>query len=316
MPGIDAPEGLASYSSDGVPLSINFLPLPAQNPEVIRLDVEAASSGNITLKRTELDSIPSVYSVWLVDRYKKDSIDLRVDSNYVFYINKADTATFGSYRFTVVVSKTPAAAVRLLGFNAIKATDGAQILWTTKNEGNGTHFDVERSCDGGTRFEMLDSLISTSAGAYSFTDNNPANGLDKYRLKITDLNGTVSYSNEVTLIFGGVINTVTQNMSIYPNPTNGMLNLTINQNTGQSSVSTLTFASISSFPLLAASAINVSPLYNIRIINITGCIVKTATSSSPIWQDDVSALSPGTYIIQVVNQKGNTMVGKSTFIKM
>src|ERR1700733_8227494 len=55
MPGIDAPEGLASYSSDGVPLSINFLPLPAQNSEVIRLDVEAASSGNITLKRTELD---------------------------------------------------------------------------------------------------------------------------------------------------------------------------------------------------------------------------------------------------------------------
>jgi len=30
MPGLDAEEGLASYSSDGIPLSVNLLPLPVQ----------------------------------------------------------------------------------------------------------------------------------------------------------------------------------------------------------------------------------------------------------------------------------------------
>ena len=123
LPGIDAPEGLCCYSSDGVPLSINMLPLPNQTPDVIRLNIQAENSGSITLKRTELDSLPKIYNLWLVDNYKKDSIDLRVDSNYVFTINKSDTATFGAWRFKVVVTKTQAPApLKLVDFNAAKAS--------------------------------------------------------------------------------------------------------------------------------------------------------------------------------------------------
>jgi hypothetical protein len=324
MPGIDAPEGLASYSSDGVPLSINFLSLPKQSPEVIRLDVEAESSGNITLKRTELDSIPSIYSLWLVDKYKKDSINLRVDSNYVFYINKADTATFGSYRFTVVVSQSPAPAFQLSGFNAIKANNGAQISWTTKNEGNDTHFNVERSSDGGGTFETIDSLLSVSTGTYSSTDHNPPAASDKYRLKVKDLNDAITYSNEITLIFANMVTTVKGNISVYPNPVSGELNLTINQNNNASNqnapaVSNPETPVVPNTILLlslAAVANGVNPSYGIKIINITGRVVKESTSSSSNWQSDVSSLSPGTYIIQVTDKGKGSMVGRGLFVKM
>ena len=110
LPGIDAAEGLSCFSSDGVALSVDLLPLPKQNGRRDQAGCEAQNSRTITLKRTQLDSLPKNYSLWLVDNYKRDSIDLRVDSNYVFTINKSDTATFGAWRFKVVVRQNPGGA--------------------------------------------------------------------------------------------------------------------------------------------------------------------------------------------------------------
>lgn len=56
--------------------------------------------------------------------------------------------------------------------------------------------------------------------------------------------------------------------------------------------------------------------YHIEIVNITGSIVKTATTPLKSWQDNVSDLAPGTYIIKVINNYDKSLVGKSTFVKM
>lgn len=309
LQGIDAAEGLSSFSSDGVPLSVNFLPLPNQTPDVIRLNIQAQNSGPITLKRTELDSLPKCYQLWLVDNYKKDSIDLRVDSNYAFTINKSDTATFGAWRFKVVVTKTQAPALKLVDFNAVKGSDGADITWSTQNEGNNTRFEVERSTDDGTTFSALDSLVSNSGGSYTFTDKTPPATPDEYRVKMTDAGGTVSYSNVVTLLYSVSTPVATSAITIYPNPTNGMINLTIGQNNGAGG--TLAVQSIVS---LAASPSATS--YNIRIVNISGTTIKSAVSSTGSWQDNVSALSAGTYIITVIDNSNNKLVGRSTFVKL
>ena len=311
MQGIDAPEGLSCFSSDGVALSINFLPLPKQTPDVIRLDVETQDSRQITLKRTELDSLPKTYSLWLVDNYKKDSIDLRVDSNYVFTINKKDTASFGAWRFKVVVSKTPAPAFQLVDFNAIKGSAGADITWTTQNEGNDTHFVIERSSDGGITFSALGSLVSSSGGSYSFTDKAPPAASDEYRVKVTDGNGEVSYTNVVTLLYSDNAPAVISAISVFPNPTSGMINLTINQN--NNSDSNLAVQSTATF---AASSSGNAASFNIRIVNISGTTIKSAVSSTGSWQDNVSTLTAGTYIITVVNTSTNKLVGRSTFVKL
>jgi len=313
LPGINAAEGLASFSSDGVPLSINLVPLPKQNPEIIKLDVEAENSGPFTFKRTQLDQISQIYNIWLKDNYKKDSVNLRVDSNYAFTVNKSDSATFGSNRFSIVISQEPTAAFKLLDFNAAKGSTGAQISWDTQNEEQATTFSVERSSDGGLTFETLDSLKSTGAGNYSYIDNNPPGVSDEYRLKIADLNGAVSFSNTITLIYGNVAKTITGNISIYPNPTSNTINLTINQAGNSSSNNTLTTQSTGPFLSLAA---NTNPLYSINIVNTSGAIIKTATSSTATWQSNIVSLLPGTYIITVINNNDKKLVGRSTFVKL
>ncbi|MDR3693254.1 hypothetical protein [Mucilaginibacter sp.] len=313
LPGINAPEGLSSYSSDGVPLSINLVPLPKQHPEIIKLNVEAENSGPFTFKRTQLDQIPQNYNIWLKDNYKKDSVNLRLDSNYAFIVNKADSATFGSSRFSVVINQEPTPAFKLLDFNVTKAATGAQIFWNTQNETNSTTFAIERSNDGGVIFETLDCLKSSASGNYSYTDNNPPAASDEYRLKITDLNGAVTFSNTVTVIFGNTTKLITGNISIFPNPTSNMINIAINQGSNNNSASTLTTQSTSSFLSLAA---NTNLSYSINIVSISGGIIKTVTSSAAIWQGDIVNLLPGTYIITVINNNDKKLVGRSTFVKL
>jgi hypothetical protein len=308
FPG-NAPEGLSSFSSDGVQLSQNYLPLPKKTQLIIRLDAEAKYSGPFTLERTELDSLPPIYELWLMDNYKKDSLDLRINSSYNFTIDKTDTASFGKNRFYVVVRQNPALGIHLLDFTATKASTGAQINWKTENEQNYTRFTVERSIDDGSTFDALTAFTSSIRGTYNYLDINPPAVADQYRLKIADLNGTVSYSNVVTLVYGNFSNTAVSNISVYPNPAGSTINLTIN----------------STSSLAATQALSLSPVvnqtsgtqsYNIKIINITGAVLKTATSSQSTWQDNVDNLKPGTYIIQVVNSNNNSVVGKRTFVKL
>jgi hypothetical protein len=264
-----------------------------------------------------LDTIPQVYDIWLRDNLTKDSINLRTNTAYAFNINKNDSTTFGSNRFVVVIRQNLVLGFHLLSFSAAKTTVGAHLAWTTENEQDNTTFSVERSIDEGKTFYDLDSLTSGSLGSYSFDDKNPVNGTDEYRVKITDMNATISYTNVVTLDFDSttIAAEASNNISVYPNPSNGVINLAINPNSSNPSTDSQTLQTsglMHSYAALPSS----STSYAIKIININGYVVKTASSAAANWQDNVSTLSPGTYVIQVVNNKDKTVVGKSTFIKL
>jgi trimeric autotransporter adhesin len=293
------------------------LSLPKQAPLIIRLNVSAANSGFFTLQKTQPDSLPPLYEIWLIDKYKKDSLNLRNSKTYTFHISKDETGSFGSNRFQITIRQNVAFGVHLFGFTAINTVGGAQVSWTTENEENYTNFTVQRSIDKGESFYFLDTFASNGTGAYTFTDKNPITGDDLYRVKIEDMNGTISYSNAVMLSYGS-LHTIENNISVYPNPVCGVINLSINSNDSNNSStanSNAPQALNSTYSFTSATTGNIGS-YDIKIINITGLVIKSANSSSYSWQENVSSLSPGTYIIQVINSHDKILVGKSTFIKM
>ncbi len=312
--GLNSPEGLSSFSSDGIQLSQNYLPLPKQKPLIIRLNVEAKYSGAFTLQRTELDSLPPIYEVWLMDNYKKDSLDLRNNNLYNFTIDKKDTTTFGKNRFQVVVRQNHALGIHLLGFSATKALTGAQIIWKTENEQDYTNFTVERSSDNGITYNELTAFISNRQGTYSYVDKSLLVSTYQYRLKIEDFNGIVSYSNVVTLLYGSLSTPIAVNsMVVYPNPAGSTINIAINPNsTTPSNASNFQANSIPS----NLNAINNVQSYGIKITNSTGSIIRAATVTQTNWQNNIDNLTPGAYVIQVINNNNNSIVGKSTFIKL
>jgi hypothetical protein len=289
--------GFSSRSSDSVLMAINSMPLQAS--QVIPLNVYATNNGVYTISMEQLNSLPLLYDVWLKDAYMKDSLDIKHNPTYSFDLNNSIPASFGTERFTLVIRQNQALMVHLLSFTALKFTTGDNVAWTVENESNYTRFAVQRSTDGGKTFVTLDSLVSSSLGAYSYLDAKPVQGANSYRLQLTDLNGEISYSAVVTIMYANTGNTITlNNMIVYPNPTTGPMNLAINVNSGSNN---------GSLP---------SPTYHIQVTNNLGVVIRNTNSKQPVWQTDVSSLMPGTYFITVTNAGDNSVVGKSAFVKL
>jgi len=247
-----------------------------------------------------------------MDGYKKDSLDLRNNNTYVFDIDRNDTASFGNNRFRIIIRQNKALGVHLLDFTAVKAANGVPIAWKTENEANYTNFTVERSTDNGVTFNVLGGFVSNSQQMYTFLDASPVKTVDLYRLKLEDLNGAISYSQVITIVYDpGKL--AVAGINVYPNPVIGTINLAINQNNSSSFNSAgLQNAGISVQPAQNTGTAS----YTIKIVNITGTVVKSVTSQQPYWQGDVSAFLPGTYIIEVVNSRDKSTVGKTTFVKL
>ena len=91
---------LASLSADSVACAIQVVPYRAGVP--IRLKVNAKRSGVYLLSISYLHKIPAGIHVWLKDSARRDSLDLRV-GNYAFYVDKADSNTYGHRRFKIVL---------------------------------------------------------------------------------------------------------------------------------------------------------------------------------------------------------------------
>ena len=101
------------------------------------------------------------------------------------------------------------------------------LNWTTSSEKNSLKFEVEKSTDA-INFNYIGERtaagFSNIALNYSLNDEYPMAGNNYYRLKMIDNDGTFKYSDvilikvEETKINNSIIN-------IYPNPTNGKLNI-------------------------------------------------------------------------------------------
>ncbi|HEY2582645.1 MAG TPA: hypothetical protein VGI43_12605, partial [Mucilaginibacter sp.] len=135
---------LSSFSSDNIPLAINVLPLP-KTSLTINLNVNALTDGIYKLNMASMSALPKIFEIWLMDGYKRDSLDYRNNTTYAFNIYTSDVATYGGQRFSLVIRQNPALGIHLLNFTAAKATAGAQVTWLVENEVDYTVFTVQRS---------------------------------------------------------------------------------------------------------------------------------------------------------------------------
>jgi len=89
------------------------------------------------------------------------------------------------------------------------------LAWTTANEINNHHFEIERSNDG-ISFISIGSVPASASiqNNYTFTDKDPSAGNNFYRLKQFDIDGGHTYSKTITVM---IINNKEQ-LLIFPNP--------------------------------------------------------------------------------------------------
>ena len=131
------------------------------------------------------------------------------------------TTDFGSPTFS---GGTVALPVELSHFSVDLQGERAILRWTTQTELNNSHFDVEHSTDG---ISFTPVATITGAGTtqepqqYSYRHWPGRPGLNYYRLAQYDYDGTLTYSDIVSVRFGNP----EAGLRLYPTATAGPLHL-------------------------------------------------------------------------------------------
>ncbi|MEO5642170.1 MAG: T9SS type A sorting domain-containing protein [Bacteroidia bacterium] len=114
--------------------------------------------------------------------------------------------------------------VELINFTAQLNGNRVDVTWQTASEINNDYFIVERAADSQTQTELgtVDGNgTSTQMHSYSFPDLAPNPGMNYYRLRQVDFNGSIYYSDWVAVEFMPSATYV----SIFPNPSEGTVNV-------------------------------------------------------------------------------------------
>jgi Secretion system C-terminal sorting domain len=134
------------------------------------------------------------------------------DKNGYLYAGGAFVnANHNSYIATNKPTITP---VKLIDFVATHQGTNGFLKWQTATELNTKHFIIQHSTMG-EDFSKIGIIKARGNGAntYFFTDDKPVNGMNYYRLKSIDHDGSYTYSNVVSVNIDNK-----QSVAISPNP--------------------------------------------------------------------------------------------------
>ncbi|NOT52261.1 MAG: hypothetical protein HOP10_13395 [Chitinophagaceae bacterium] len=137
--------------------------------------------------------------------------------------------TFGPFTLGYTTYPIP---LKLLSFTAERRPGISYLKWSTENEYNVDHFDVQRSYNGAI-YQTIGNVAARNTSSlqhYFFEDHSTLNGLAYYRIKSIDIDGKFSYSNivvlsESNLYSGGIVvlNPAHDNITILNRSGNGGL---------------------------------------------------------------------------------------------
>ncbi|GAB2816867.1 hypothetical protein GCM10027043_16900 [Ferruginibacter profundus] len=172
--------------------------------------------------------------------------------------------------------------VKLSAFTGTPINCTASLSWTTTEETNFDHFDVEQSIDA-VNFEKITTINgkgSSSGSTYAALYNQPAK-VTYYRLKMVDKNGAKAFSNVVV-----VKTNCTANLQVnaYPNPVKNRVTLT-----------------------------GLSGQTELRLVNVLGQVLTSESTFNSTKQLDLSQYPAATYMLQVI--QNNTIIKNIKLIK-
>lgn len=145
-----------------------------------------------------------------------------------FYYIIFDGASADKCTWKMTLTGSITLPIDLLAFTGENRNEYNLLEWITKTEINNDYFTLERSFDGES-FVPIATIKgagnSSSSLYYSFKDYTAYSGINYYRLKQTDFNGTVHFSEPIALESKN--DNTLQLLSVYPNPAESLVHLKI-----------------------------------------------------------------------------------------
>ncbi len=180
-------------------------------------------------------------------------------------------------------------------FGGEKVKDQNLLHWTTAREYNASHFEIERSHDAMDFIKIGELRCGNKKmenQIYQYWDNEPQAGINYYRLKQIDLDGTFTYTKTIAIDNQGAI-TNFELQKMYPNPAQNAINFVFAIPSSNSEIA------IEIFDSNGKSITATTQNYEKGIQNFT---------------QNLSSFSKGLYILRITNlQTGQVLTEK--FVK-
>ena len=170
----------------------------------------------------------SAYGVegYIEDNYLKTRKPLNLeDTTTLDFTVTSVAASYAPDRFRVVF-KTPSPKVLkfpLVSLTASQKEEQVLVDWKVKDELDVKTYEVEKSTDGVSFISMTTvNARNTGEDSYEWNDDKPVGGYNYYRIKVTDMQGKITYTAVVKVL----LPEGKPSISIRPNPiTDGIIHL-------------------------------------------------------------------------------------------
>ena len=184
----------------------------------------------------------------------------------------------GTYLLEINLTRAAVTPVQLEYFSAREKNQDVLLNWQTATELNTSHFNVQHSTNG-TSFTNIGNVkaIGSGANGYSFTDSNPTDGINYYRLQSIDKDGSFSYSK---VISASLTTHNSSFISIFPNPARDFTTIIFSQMVDKATIA---------------------------VYDITGkaIITQSLNGSTNSYKLNTQTLTNGVYVIKVNTATGS-----------
>ncbi len=213
-------------------------------------NVFATGAGTITDNGIDVDD--STNTTFDLTGTTDQVADVGIDVGYDWYSNTDQTGFLGSntasgafhfdhsveglvasitaytvYGSAVTFSFTNVLPVKLLYFSAKTIDTGVQLDWSTATELNNDRFEIYRSTDDGMSWDLVHTIrgngTTTVRQEYHWTDPLPQEGINYYRLRQVDVDGTSETFRTIFAIWSAQ----PFKISAFPNPVKSDLHFSI-----------------------------------------------------------------------------------------
>lgn len=183
---------------------------------------------------------------------------------------------------TAIVTFNSTLAVRWGNIFAFRQNHNLKIQWSTAQEINVSHYDIERS-NNGLNWDLAIPFVPANnlTAAYTYIQTDPDYSSERvfYRIKQTDMNGRYTYSAVVAVAADNGI----EKLVIYPMPVQNAFQM---------------------------SNINPKDIKKVELVTISGSYIRTWFSAQSSY--DISNIARGMYILKITTSDNSAIFSKLT----
>jgi hypothetical protein len=185
------------------------------------------TADSVTLTATVSNGIGPFSYLWSPGGQTNSSIrvPITVNASYIVDTKAVNGCSSDKDTFVMTVAFLP---IELLSFNATCNHQNVVLEWSTATETNNDSYSIEHGPDG-INWQAVGTIDgvgnSSTLRNYSLTDQEPYRDVTYYRLKQTNYDRTFKYSATIAVENCG---NDLKELTIYPNPANGIYNLSFN----------------------------------------------------------------------------------------